>query len=139
MVVEMVVGAGVIRVMLLCIVALPASACGSGAGAPASPRPKVSPCPGLPGLSTTRRGTSASYSQARDVLDGHRDQLMVRCRGANGTGVGLADPADRTAGYAIVVFLREPSDVPARSEGWALRRVPLRFRVVGDISALPAS
>lgn len=61
------------------------------------------------------------------LLAEHRDQV-VRTYRAVGTGVGSDEPGGR--GYAIVVYVKEKSDVPA--EPAALEGVRLRFVVTGE-------
>jgi hypothetical protein len=63
----------------------------------------------------------------RRLLEEHR-QEVVRAYRAVGTGIGSSEPGG--PGYAIVVYLKEKSDMPA--EPVALEGVPLKFVVTGE-------
>ncbi|MET9254867.1 hypothetical protein [Streptomyces sp. NPDC003717] len=105
----------------------------SGGGEAGIPSPATSPS------ASVARGVT--YRRAKETL--HRNQAALWDRYPDVQGMGITAVEDRPRSpsgtdevYGIVVYLVDAGAVPAGPE--EVDGVPLRFRVWGPVSALPA-
>lgn len=69
-------------------------------------------------------------TEVRAVLEARKEEL-TRTYKAEGVGIGEVPSGE---GYALVVYLAEPAQVP--TEGASVEGIPVRFEVTGEFRAL---